>query len=174
MKKSIKILIAIGIAVFLGIAAFFVWATLTDDMRPPDRPIESKPGKITVTSNGCCMHVEDLKVTALTDAGDELVLAQTQKVVLNSIFSFDMPMLDSAYTRIAVSCTFFYGEPSDFYEVVFSRDELVRNGLLLYIQEADGAYFNARTGNKQVSYKLNHTTGGWDKLDKPMKLYKRG
>jgi len=172
MKKSLIITIIVAAVVVIGIAAFFVWAILTDDMRPPDRPIESKPGKITVTSNGCCMHVENLEVIALTDAGDEQVIAQVQKVFQNNIFSFDMPTLDSSYTKIAVSCTFFYGDSSDFYEVVFSRDELVQSGLLLYIQEADGAYLNARTGNRQVSYKLNHATGGWDKLDTPMKLYK--
>ena len=175
MKKGVVISVIVISIIIIGIISFFTWIALMDDPSiPPDLPIESKSGKITITSNGCCMWVDDFKVIATSDYGDEIVIAEVPKITVYDIFNFEMPVFDNVYSNITISCTYYYGDYYEFNEVVFTVEDIGNNGLLLYIQEGDGAYFNAKSGNKQVSYKLNHDTHNWDKLNTPTTLYKRG
>lgn len=63
-----------------------------------------------------------------------------------------------------------YGETYPFsFQVLDFADmaELKRNGVLLYIQEADGAYINAISGENHISYKLNYSSDIWEKQSVP-------
>ena len=173
MKKGIVIFAVIIAMVIIGVVSLFTWVALTDDTAPPELPIESTPGRITVTSNGCCMDVNGLRVMAVNDRGDEIIIAEAPKVTHYDIFDFEMPDTDNAYSDIVVSCVYYYGDYYDFCDKVFSLEDVEKNGLLLYIQEADTAYFNARSGEAQVSYRLHYDVHAWDRLDAPSTLYAR-
>jgi len=163
MKKFV--LITIILALIIGAGSFFIWL-LKEDV-PPVLPNESKAGKITVTSDGCCLWVEELSVSIVSADGSKTVIAEVEKIIENDIFEFDLSKSVENATEILVSCKYNYGDYYEFSEKVLEISEynsFLNDGLLVYIAELDGAYLLIKSGDKETFYKLNHDTKSFDKL----------
>jgi len=161
------------LCLLLGGCRFF-----EDDTGMPNKlPIQSMAYNVTLTSNGCCLWTEDITVSLVDALGNKTVIAE-----INSLNGYDIvrraipSKIDFTPIRLEVALTLRYVDPYVFsFEVLEFSDitALRKTGVLVYVQEADGAYVNVVAGDRHVSYKLNKADQSykWDKLDEPKRIY---
>ena len=126
-----------------------------------------------VTSDACCVGVEDFKVVAVGTSGERLILAEYDEVLFKDIFKSKLPEIDDSFSSIMVSCIFHSDKKYKIEETILSNEdieEVKKRGLLINVDENVG--LNIRVGNREISYERNRENGKWEQLDAPRKLYK--
>lgn len=79
-KRRIKWLFVIPAALALAIISFLIYAILDDPTKPPEIPASSTADILTLTSNGRCFWVEDVKVWLVDENGNRIDLSMDEQV----------------------------------------------------------------------------------------------
>lgn len=165
-KRRIKWLFVIPAALALGIISFLISAILDDPTKHPEIPASSTADILTLTSNGCCFWVEDVKVWLEDESGNRIDLSTDEQVHEYDIINHRLPDYQgSGPLELNVEFRCFYGDECDFSLPVLefsSFDELRETGVLLFFQEHDDVYFNVIAGSRRVSYKMGGSDSRWN------------
>lgn len=130
----------------------------------PALPETSRPGSVTLTSNGCCFWVEDVRVWLSGDGRAPAEISYNQAVYENDVFSYPIPAYPGGALDLNVEFRCFYGDECPFSLPVISAgsvDDLKRDGLLLYFEEQDDMYLNVISGDYRARYKMGGPGDRW-------------
>ena len=176
MAKAKPFIIAFSIIIAV-VGALVILVVIDDDgMTPPALPTKSERNKLTLTSNGCCFWVEEVKVWLRDKEDNRNEIAYNDTVYEYDIYRYDIPDFPGSPLQLSVSFRAFYGDECDFSFPVIeieNIDELKKTGVLLYFQEYDDMYINVIAGNYHASYKMGSEKNRWTLMDVPNKVYAR-
>ena len=171
---SPKKLAIITVIVFLLIASIPIGCTilsnLYDNPQPPTLPDQSSPGRVTLTSSGCCYWVSDAVVKMVEPDGSSHTLISKDAVYEYDIF--ECVAIPEVESPIQIIIEFVGHQAEDDYVSLVAAEysnsgELAKTGLLLEIGDAELFVYS---GDEQRRFKSgafdeNSEDGIWFQVD---------
>ena len=151
----------LSILLILGIA-LCLWTGR--DRKPDPLPQASRPGTVTLASNGCCFWAENIRVWLVGPESGPVEISFDPTVTENDVFSHPLTDAPGGPLELNVEFHCFYGDDCLFSMPVKhfdSFDELEQNGVLLYFQEHDDMYLNVISGDYHGRYKMGSSDNRW-------------
>lgn len=160
MKRSLRFLLPV--LLLLGLALFLFAGR---EPKLPALPRASAPGTVTVTSNGCCFWVEDVRVWLSGDGCAPAEISYNKTVLQDDVFSCQLPDYPGGALDLNVEFRCFYGDECPFSLPVLhaeSAEALKRSGVLLFFEEQDDMYLNVISGDYRARYKMGGPADRWN------------
>lgn len=136
--------IIIAACVFVFFVVFYTacmrFVKWIDEPMYPEIPTESSPGKIILTSRGCCFWAEDVTVSLLDGNGNKTVIISENTVYEFDIFECDdIPDVGTPIQVIMDFKSFYAIDETVSFSVgeFASTDEILKEGLLLRFGDGD-------------------------------------
>ena len=151
----------LSILLILGIA-LCLWTGR--DRKPDPLPQASRPGTVTLASNGCCFWAENIRVWLDGPESGPVEISFDPALSENDVFSHPLTDAPGGPLELNVEFHCFYGDDCLFSMPVKhfdSFDELEQNGVLLYFQEHDDMYLNVISGDYHGRYKMGFSENRW-------------
>lgn len=145
---------------------FLLFALFQDDLLPkaPQLPQSSKPGQITLTSDGCCLTIKEIRVLLQSSDGNQVEVSNVATIYEQDIIENELPNFAVGPVELLVEFQVYYGDWQDFSAAVMdfpNIGDLEADGVLLAFHEWDGMSFCVSSGSNEITYKLDISNNQW-------------